>query len=67
MEGKQLQQLLPCIQITKVVEERLVNKIDDVSDKFNIVQNKLELTDSNVAAAEARRNNNNNSNNNNCH
>ena len=32
-----------------------MNKIDDVSDKLNIVQNKLASMDSNVAAAEARR------------
>ena len=38
-----------------MVEERLVNKMDDISDKLNVVQNKLASMDSNVAAAEARR------------
>ena len=37
------------------MEERLVNKMDDVSSKLNIVQNKLASMDSNIAAAEARR------------
>ena len=38
-----------------MMEERLVNKMDDVSSKLNIVQNKLASMDSNIAAAEARR------------
>ena len=33
----------------------MVNKLDDLSEKVNIVQNKLASMDTNVAAAEARR------------